>query len=336
MKKTIQRRKPVALTIPSHDWDRLRAFDHTEPHRVLGAHRAKIGKQTGVVVRVFHPDAISAECVLAEGDKVELAPVEEGGLFGAFIPQATLPLCYRVRFSFADGREWERGDSYRFAPTFGELDQHLFNEGQHRRLWECMGAHAREVDGESGVSFTVWAPNARRVSVVGDFCGWDGRLFPMRTMGSSGVFELFIPGLVPGDLYKFEIKTSDGALRLKTDPFGREMEGAPNHASRVTESSYEWEDGEWMRRRPEHDWPREPFAVYEVHPGSWARVLGQNFRNMNFREIAAKLVRRHACAGPDANATDAKKLLSFFHSLMLGCDTRLCERERIVFNHSLS
>jgi len=282
------------LTISADDWQKLRHFDHAEPHRVLGAHPLQMGGQSGVVVRAFHPDAVRAECIFGDGrsphgrssgDKplagargsvkveeplagargsygtlpdgrgsnktggmgIEMVEVEEGGLFATFIPEATLPSArqeprppgYRLRFTFADGNTWERGDPYRFPPTFGELDQHLFNEGKHRRLWECMGAHARKVDGQHGVAFAVWAPNARRVSVVGDFCAWDGRLFPMRTMGSSGVFELFIPDLVPGDLYKFEIKTQEGALRIKTDPFGREMEGAPNHASRVTKTTYE-------------------------------------------------------------------------------------------------
>jgi len=287
------------LAIPKDDWRRLRNFDHTEPHRVLGAHPARVGGRSGVVVRVFHPDAVLVECTLLRADNVsggvsragiEMTEIEKGGLFATFIAGALLPLRYRLRFHFADGNEWNRGDPYRFPPTLGEVDQHLFNEGKHRRLWKCMGAHVRNIDGEHGVAFAVWAPNARRVSILGDFCGWDGRLFPMRTMGNSGVFEIFIPDLMPGDLYKFEIKTQDGALRLKTDPFGREMEGSPNHAARVSHSMYAWDDEEWITRRPERDWIREPFLVYEVHLGSWARVQGGNYRTMNYREIAVRLV----------------------------------------------
>ena len=193
---------------------RLVAGEHTEPHALLGAHPA----DGGVVVRALHPDAVSADCVLADGTAVAMEPLGAGGVFAGYLEGRETPLRYRVRFHFQDGTVWERDDPYRFWPTVGELDEHLFAEGTHRRLWECLGAHAREMDGVPGTAFAVWAPSARRVSVVGDFCGWDGRLYPMRQLGVSGIFELFVPGVAAGRPDKDEIKTHAAALRVKTDP----------------------------------------------------------------------------------------------------------------------
>ncbi|MFQ5693048.1 MAG: 1,4-alpha-glucan branching enzyme, partial [Nitrospinota bacterium] len=188
------------------------------------------------------------------------------------------------------GETGKRDDPYRFPPTLGDVDLHLFGEGTHRRLWERLGAHPCVIDGIYGVAFAVWAPNAAGVSVVGDFCRWDGRLFPMRALGTSGVFERFVPGVSPGALYKYEIRTKDGAVRLKADPFAFAMELPPGTASRVVTSSYEWGDAEWMSARPRRDAPREPMAVYEAHLGSWARVAEEGNRPLTYREIAPRLV----------------------------------------------
>jgi len=287
---TTTKATPSPLGIDSSEWERLRAIGHPEPHRVLGAHPATWGGLEGIVIRAFHPDATGIECLLDSGEAVALKLVEEGGLFATFVEKAQPPLTYRLAFHFADGSIWERGDPYRFAPTLGDLDLHLFNEGSHLRVWERLGAHPRRVDGVDGVSFAVWAPNGRCVSVTGDFCGWDGRLFPMRQMGSSGVFELFIPDLKPGMLYKYEIKTQDGAIRLKSDPYAQAMEGPPGNASRVVASSYVWEDSEWMQSRVGRDLIREPVSIYEVHLGSWARVPEEGNRPLTYREIAPRLV----------------------------------------------
>jgi 1,4-alpha-glucan branching enzyme len=268
----------------------LLAGAHRDPHAVLGAHEAIGAAAPGVVVRAMHPDATAIECVLRHGAAVPLAPVAPG-LFAGVVAGASLPLAYRLRFHFADGSTWERGDPYRFLPTVGELDMHLFNEGTHRRLWEVMGAHPRTIDGESGTAFAVWAPTAQRVSVVGDFNGWDGRIFPMRMIGSSGVFELFVPGVEPGALYKFEILTQDGALRLKTDPFAFSMEAPPATASRVVrQDTYAWQDAAWLDARARRDPAREPMLIYEVHLGSWARVPEEGDRPLSYREIAPRLV----------------------------------------------
>src|SRR5690606_22991876 len=147
------------------------------------------------------------------------------------------------------------------------MDQHLFNEGTHRNVWNVLGAHVKTIDQVTGTAFAVWAPNARRVSVVGDFNRWDGRLFPMRALGASGIWELFVPGIDVGALYKFEIKTREGALRLKADPYAREMELPPATASRVTKSTYVWGDDAWMKARVGRDLRREPGSIYAVQIG---------------------------------------------------------------------
>ena len=175
---------PDALAgVDAAEISRLLAGDHDDPHHILGAHPGSVGGKSGVTIRAMHPDAVRAEALLADGRQVTLERLA-GGLFGAFIPGAKLPLRYRLRFHFAGGATWERGDPYRFLPTIGEVDLHLFNEGTHRQLWKVFGAHPREIDGERGVSFAVWAPNARSASVVGQFDQWDGRLLPMRRLGS--------------------------------------------------------------------------------------------------------------------------------------------------------
>src|SRR5262249_23925428 len=160
------------------------------------------------------------ECLLSDGRVLQLQRVAEGlaDLYATFVPGASLPIDYHLRFYYADGAIWERRDPYRVLPTLGDIDLHLFNEGTHRELWKKLGARVRAMDGVSGVSFAVWAPNARRVSVIGDFSGWDGRIFPMRMLGSSGVWELFVPGIKADALYKYEILTREHSIRVKTDP----------------------------------------------------------------------------------------------------------------------
>jgi 1,4-alpha-glucan branching enzyme len=288
------------LTQPALDGaerKRLAAGEHREPHDVLGAHPARLAGIDGIVVRAFHPDAIRVD-LLGDGDPRTLE-AEGDGLFATFVPGATLPMRYRLRFHFPNGETWERGDPYRHVPTVGELDIHLFAEGTHRRLWQCLGARLARHDGEDGVAFAVWAPHARRVSLVGDFCGWDGRLLPMRALGSSGIFELFVPGLEVGTLYKYEILTQERAIRLKSDPLGLAMERPPSTASRVAHlEGYAWGDTEWMAHRrtrdperdPEHGPGRAPMLIYEVHLGSWRRVPEEGDRPLTYRELATELV----------------------------------------------
>src|SRR3954471_9139041 len=279
----------------ANDLGRLLAGEYAQPHDILGAHAVSAGGENGVVIRALMPNASAVEAVLEDGRVVPLDVTVSGlaNLYCGFIAGATLPLRYRLRFHFHDGATWERDDAYRFLPTLGDIDLHLFGEGTHRRLWEKLGAHVRTMDGVEGVSFAVWAPNARRVSVVGDFCGWDGRIFPMRSMGASGVYELFVPELKPGALYKYEMVTHEGMIRVKTDPFAFKLEQSPGTASIVqAEGVYAWSDTDWMNRRAAKghwDVLHEPVLIYEVHLGSWARVPEEGNRPLSYREIAPRL-----------------------------------------------
>jgi len=298
-KKTMRKRatEPTLRTRSSdgpalaHDRASLRRLmegRHHDPHSILGAHSTTLEGVEGIVIRAMQHAAVSAELLL-NGDVVPMQ--REDALFATFLPGATHPLPYRVRYRFADGNVWERDDPYRFGPTVGEIDAHLFNEGTHRRLWEKLGAHPMTRDGVSGVAFAVWAPTAQRVSVVGDFCQWDGRVYPMRSLGASGVWELFIPELSPGALYKYEIITQTADIRVKTDPFAFKLEQHPGTASIVEPplSSYEWNDDAWMQQRDRRDPHRCPELIYEVHLGSWARVPGEGNRFLTYREIAPRL-----------------------------------------------
>jgi 1,4-alpha-glucan branching enzyme len=274
--------------VAENEVDRLVAGDHHDPHSLLGAHAAEIDGKRGVLVRAYHPEATHAECVQKSGTTTMVAIGR--GMFALFLPGASIPVAYRLRFHFADENSWERGDPYRFLPTLGEVDLHLFGEGNHRRLWEVLGANVREHGGEQGTAFAVWAPNAKRVSLIGDFNGWDGRLLPMRSLGASGIWELFVPGIGPGALYKFEIKTANGDLRFKADPMACAAELPPKTASVVTRSTHAWDDEKWMRERAKRDPRRQPMTIYEVHLGSWKRVLEENNRSLTYREAAAQLV----------------------------------------------
>jgi 1,4-alpha-glucan branching enzyme len=241
----------------------------------------------------MHPEAVGGDVVTADGSRYPLERLQ-GPVWAARLPGRAPGLAYRLRWRFEDGDAWETDDPYRFLPTVGEQDLYFFGEGTHRRLWEVMGARPMMADGVEGVSFTVWAPTARRVSVIGDFCRWDGRRLPMRQLGTSGVFELFVPGVAPGALYKFEIRTREGLIRVKTDPYARALELPPGTSSRVVQSSYGWGDGSWMTRRPQRDVTREPMSIYEVHLGSWARHVEEGHRPLTYREIAPRII-EHAC-----------------------------------------
>ncbi|MBW2107643.1 MAG: 1,4-alpha-glucan branching protein GlgB [Deltaproteobacteria bacterium] len=283
---------PLATGISVHDLERLIRVEHRDPHSILGAHPFALEGCKGVVIRAFHPDAVRAEVLIKGRNPVSMELCHPGGLFACFVPRRRLPLRYRLRFHFNNGSTWESDAPYRFLPTLGETDLYLAGEGTHYRLYDKLGAHLRTMDSVSGVSFAVWAPNAMRVSVVGSFNGWDGRLFPMRAMGASGIWEIFVPELGPGTLYKYEIKTASGHLRIKADPFAFASELRPATASVVWDiNAYSWRDTSWMARREKRDWRHQPMAIYEVHLGSWMRVPDEQNRWMTYRELAPKLVR---------------------------------------------
>jgi 1,4-alpha-glucan branching enzyme len=224
------------------DVDALVNRDLAEPHRLLGAHP----QNGGVVIRAFRPDAAKVLARPDGGEPVELKQLHPGGVFEGEVPGASLPLRYELEVSYAAGDTFTLRDPYAFMPTLGEIDLYLAGEGRHEELYEKLGAHVREVDGVPGVAFAVWAPSARSVSVVGDFNSWDGRLHPMRSLGSSGIWELFVPDVAEGSRYKFEIRAPDGALLLKADPYAFAAEVPPQTASVVHQPKHEWKDEQWM------------------------------------------------------------------------------------------
>jgi len=254
-----------------------------DPHRILGAHEADDG---GVVVRAYRPEAKTVR-VQPAGIEAELK--DPAGLWEALLPKAKLPLAYELEVEYADGSTYTLRDPYSFLPTLGDLDIHLAMEGRHEELYERLGAHVREIDGAVGTAFAVWAPNARSVSVVGDFNSWDGRLNPMRTLGSSGIWELFVPGVGDGQKYKYEIRAQDGRLRIKADPVAFATEVPPANASVIHDYRHEWNDDEWLQQRAQKDWLREPVSIYEVHLASWRRNPLEDNRPLNYLELADEL-----------------------------------------------
>lgn len=257
---------------------------HRDPHHILGIHESK----TGYVINAYQPYAKSINVVDLESlTRYPMEKVAEG----FFTVKVDYPINYLLSYTGFDNCTWERVDPYKFKPAISDLDLYLFGQGNHYEIYKKLGAHPMEIDGVKGVYFAVWAPNAKRVSVVGDFCGWDGRIYPMRVLGSSGVYELFIPGLDTGEKYKFEIKTQDNNILLKSDPYGNYAQLRPDTASVVADlETYEWNDDEWMNARDSKNPLDQPMLIYEVHLGSWMKSNSPT-GFMNYRELAHKLVR---------------------------------------------
>jgi 1,4-alpha-glucan branching enzyme len=253
-----------------------------DPHAILGAHES----DGGVVVRAYRPEA---RAVRVQPAGVEAELKDPAGLWEALLPKARLPLDYRLEVEYPDGKTFTVRDPYAFLPTLGELDLHLVMEGRHEQLYEKLGAHLREIDEVTGTAFTVWAPNASSVAVVGDFNSWDGRLHPMRSLGASGIWELFVPDVEEGAHYKYEIRTREGRLRLKADPVATWSERPPGNASRVYQSQHEWTDDEWLERRAQGDRLHEPMSIYEVHLGSWRRNPLEDNRPLSYAELGEEL-----------------------------------------------
>jgi len=264
--------------------------DATEtcPHRFLGLHALGDG---GCVVRCLLPGAVSVEVRdLAAGVGLPMERLHAVGLFERVIPRREA-LRYRLRATYADGTARELEDPYRFWPTISEDDLFLLGKGDDHRVYHKLGAQLRTLDGVAGVSFAVWAPSARRVSVVGDFNLWNGRAHPMRVLGASGIWEIFVPGLAAGTRYKFElVGPHDGTPFLKTDPYGLHFEPSPNHAAIVCDlSGFVWNDAVWMESRRRRDPRTRPMSVYEVHLASWRRVPEEGGRVLGYRELGEQL-----------------------------------------------
>ena len=258
-----------------------------EPHRLLGLHRSPSG---GAVVRALLPGASACELLRDGAAPVRLVRLGSTDVFEGEVPTPP-PFGYALRTVYPDGVTHDFQDPYRFLPTISEEHLYLIGKGDDHGVHHRLGSHLREMDGVSGVAFAVWAPSARRVSVVGDHNFWNGRAHPMRRLGASGVWELFIPGLKAGARYKYEVVgPHDATPFLKTDPYALHFEPAPNHAAIVTDlSGFVWNDAEWMKSRARADLRRRPMSVYEVHLGSWRRVPEEGGRTLGYRELGAQL-----------------------------------------------
>ena len=276
--------------IPADDINRILAGTHSDPFAVLGQHIVD-GAPT---VRVFDAWAESVEVLDAKTGRrvISLSPVADApGLFVGRAARRKSRFAYRLRMT-RDDKVWTVEDPYRFGPVLGALDEHLIGEGAHLNLWEVLGAHVMTHEGVEGTHFAVWAPNARRVSVVGNFNGWDGRRHLMRLRGQTGVWEVFLPGIGEGEAYKYELLGPHGQLLpQKSDPFGFGAEHPPKTASVVRKlRGHDWADKAWMTKRDAAHRIDQPISVYEVHLGSWKRVPGEGDRPLSYLEHATQLV----------------------------------------------
>lgn len=256
---------------------------HHDPFMVLGRHGS--GRQTSV--HVFAP---GAENVSLDDIGEPLSRIDKAGLFRWDGDGDRLPKIYQLQVDYSSGHSETFVDPYCLEPCLSDDDLHLFGEGKHRHAHHFLGAHKHRKGAVEGVLFATWAPDAGRVSVVGDFNSWDGRRHPLRNRGSGGVWELFVPGIAANTLYKFEIRNRDsGKLYVKSDPYAARYEKRPHTASIVTaDSAWQWQDSAWMQLRMENDWLHTPMSIYEVHLGSWRRDDGQYF--LDYRELARLLV----------------------------------------------
>lgn len=260
------------------------------PQEFLGMHKCK----GGIVVRAYIVNAKSCHLIdlrKSARKSAEMEKLDPSGFFELFIKGARKPFPYRFRVERYDGEIREFADAYSFPPSLTDEELYLFGLGDDRKVYEHLGSHLREIDGVKGTAFAVWAPTARRVSVVGDFDEWDGRYFPMRPLETSGVWEIFIPGVGEGAKYKYEILAANNDTPfLKSDPYAVRFEPPPHNSSVVCDiSGYGWSDEKWIKSRMKTDWAKKPVSVYEVHLGSWKRVPEDGFRPLSYAEIGRQL-----------------------------------------------
>ncbi len=285
----------MMTTVSFDQIKRIIDSEHYDPFQVLGAHEVQVDGKNAVAIRAFLPEAKEA-FVLDLKDSQNGYPmnrVHPKGFFEATFPDKKEVFSYKLKVINSHGQEKIFLDPYSFLPILSDYDLYLFNEGSHHRIYEKLGTHILEVNGIKGVHFSVWAPNALRVSVVGNFNNWDGRTHQMRNLGNSGVWELFIPGLLEGGLYKFEIKAKDKQIHLKADPFKFASELRPKTAGIIYDiniDKYTWHDQQWIQERDASNRLESPVSIYEVHLGSWMRVKEENNRWLTYRELAHKLV----------------------------------------------
>jgi 1,4-alpha-glucan branching enzyme len=277
------------LLTPS-ELDSLTRLIHRSPHTLLGLH--PLGDRSGMVGRAMIPGAVAVQLVAVHDRSqpvLDLVRLGSTDVFEGIQRSASQVYAYDLRIQWADGSVTQGRDPYSFWPTVSEIDLHLFGEGKHLRLYEVMGARCLTLDGVSGVAFAVWGPSARRMSVVGDFNGWDGRRHPMRQLGSSGVWEIFIPGVREGALYQFEMLDAQGHIKVNTDPMGAAFELPPQRAAVVWDTrKFAWTDEAWMERRRQTNALRSPMSIYELHVGSWKKKSVSE--SLSYRELAESLI----------------------------------------------
>jgi 1,4-alpha-glucan branching enzyme len=276
-------------TVPPHDIPRLLHAEHDDPFGVLGLHQI----DQAWVVRSFRPDA--KELAIIDRQHVErrfpATRIAEEGLFEAPLEGVSEGLDYLLEVTPWSGEIFQISDPYSYGPILGELDMHLYKVGNHYEIYEKLGAHLTEINGHAGVSFAVWAPNAQRVSVVGDFNGWDGRIHQMRKRVEAGIWEIFVPGVSESAHYKYEIRNCFGSVVLKSDPFSFFGQHGIQTASLVFNlDRFQWSDDAWIEQRKTRYWPKQPISIYEVHLGSWARIPEENNRYLSYLELADRLL----------------------------------------------
>ncbi len=285
----------ATLELSNEEIEALVSANHPAPRSALGFH--EVARKNGArawVVRVLEPGADSVQLIWQEPRRPRprtLRRLHDGGLFEAvFRPREALHP-YRLRVSFPGGNQISKYDPYFFSPRFTDFDLYLFGEGNHHRIYEKLGAHPTREHGVAGTRFGVWAPSARRVSVVGPFNQWDGRRHAMQSMGQSGIWELFVPGVIPGTPYKFEIKTQDGRPVLKADPYAFAAQLRPDNCSVVTDiDGFNWCDDQWLAQRAKTDFHKSAMNIYEVHPGSWRRNDSDEPGFLSWQQLSEQLI----------------------------------------------
>lgn len=280
-------------TVPEDQLNKIIHFEHHDPFEVLGAHVIKTESKNAVAIRSFNPAAKAMWVIDKTAGSSGVYPmvkINNAGFFEFVHVEKDKVFEYELKEEFYNGNVFQTRDPYSFLPVITDFDTHLFNEGSHQEAYEKLGAHLMTLNGVKGVHFAVWAPNAKAVSVIGDFNAWDNRRHQMRIIGSSGTWEIFIPGMSEGDVYKYAVKTRYGKVKDKADPYGYYSEVRPKTGSIVWNiNKYKWNDTKWIERRAASQNLAKPMSIYEVHLGSWKRVPEQDNRSLSYRELAIQL-----------------------------------------------
>jgi len=279
------------LTLKIEEIQAISNGKHGDLFSVLGLQTVNVDGNEKLAVRVFRPDAKKVEFIPEKGKPVDLKRASEDGLFEYIFPRRKNRIAYKLKVTPYDGEVYTIEDAYRFGSQISDYDLQLWGEGNHHYAYKWMGAHLKTVDGVEGTHFVVCAPSAARVSVIGSFNNWDGRIHGMRFYPDQGIWETFIPHVTKGDLYKFEVKAHpDQAPMKKADPYARFSELRPGTASKIWTDSYEWSDKSWVENRPEIQQHDRPVSIYEIHAGSWKRKVGEDPGFLSYRELADELV----------------------------------------------